>query len=128
MLTSTHPLKIPVKKQCLTCFSGLFNGRYLFPPSLATAYPIFRGTLVVDEQMELEAKEPPHSGGTTPGQTPEDPVTVDAPIVADRQPGAVGTLSATWAPWKAGLPSDALLVVARTADGRFGPSSSAPWR
>ena len=30
--------------------------------------------LVVDEQMELEAKEPAHGAATTLGQTPENPV------------------------------------------------------
>jgi len=41
-----------------------------------------------------EAKEPPHGGGTTTGQSAEDPVAADAGIVTDRQLGTVGKVDA----------------------------------
>ena len=41
--------------------------------------------------MELEAKEPVHGAAATLGQSLEDPVTADAPILANRQLGALGT-------------------------------------
>ena len=50
--------------------------------------------LVIDEQMELEAKEPAHGGTTTLGQPLEDPVPADSCIVADRQLGTVGKVDA----------------------------------
>ena len=40
--------------------------------------------LVIDEQMELAAKEPAHGSTTTPGHPLEDPVPADSCIVADR--------------------------------------------
>ena len=50
--------------------------------------------LVIDEQMELEAKEPAHGGTTTLGHPLADPVPADACIVADCQLGAVGKVDA----------------------------------
>ena len=50
--------------------------------------------LVIDEQMELEAKEPAHGGTTTPGQPLADPVPADSCIVADRQLGTVDKVDA----------------------------------
>ena len=50
--------------------------------------------LVMDEQMELAAKEPAHGGTTTPGHTLADPVPTDSCIAADHQPGAVGKVDA----------------------------------
>ena len=50
--------------------------------------------LVVDEEMELEAKEPAHGGTITPGHPLEDPVPADSCIVADRQLGTVSKVDA----------------------------------
>ena len=50
--------------------------------------------LVVDEQMELEAKEPAHGAAATLGHPLEEPVAADSCIVADRQLGTVGKVDA----------------------------------
>ena len=50
--------------------------------------------LVIDEQMELEAKAPAHGGTTTLGHPLENPVPADSSIVADRQLGTVGKVDA----------------------------------
>ena len=53
---------------------------------------------VVDAQMELEAKEPPHSGSTTLGQTSEDPVAADAGVITEGRLGALGKVDAGLSP------------------------------
>lgn len=51
-------------------------------------------TLVVDNQMQFEAKEPAHCAAPAFRQALEDLVSVDASIVADGKLGAVGKIDA----------------------------------
>ena len=49
-------------------------------------------TLMIDEQVELEAKEPAHGGEAPLCQSLDHPVVPDTWLVADRQLGAVGKI------------------------------------